>query len=444
MKFKNQKCLGLVLVFIAFIYSNSGAASDVLEMNQAISEGLGKSPGVQKSEAAAQESSWHKTGGLSEFLPSLTMNANHFFATQYQFLNVTLSGTPVRFPLIYAQTTLDFNVKFPIFDGLQNVRRYRAGSLQSDAAESEASWTRFKAEQDIRLKYVQALGAEKLEEVAQHNLKTLNDHLEQIRLLKKGGISTNYDVLRVEVQVNEAQSEALQAEDNRILARQRLSLVMGIPDDTRVLQGELPIPDSSQVIPLEIAVAQASRADLNALQGRVQASYEMESAASAFWVPRVSLGADYMLYNNRNFGMNSSDFDAAYNVGLFVSWSVFDGMSSIARSKEAIYQAVQAEKQLDQLKLQVPYDFNFWKRRCLYSANLYSAKTSDVAKAQESVRLSRDGYKAGARTNTEVLDAEFDLFRARAGVVNSQLNYSEALINLELALGKKTSSKSLK
>jgi outer membrane protein TolC len=107
----------------------------------------------------------------------------------------------------------------------------------------------------------------------------------------------------------------------------------------------------------------------------------------------------------------------------------------LSRSKEVSYQAIQAEKQLDQMKLQVSYDFNFWKRRCLYSANLYAAKISDVAKAEESVRLSRDGFKAGARTSTEVLDAEFDLFRARAGVVNSQLNFGEALINLELALG---------
>jgi outer membrane protein TolC len=51
------------------------------------------------------------------------------------------------------------------------------------------------------------------------------------------------------------------------------------------------------------------------------------------------------------------------------------------------------------------------------------------------VRLARLSYDAGSRTNTDVLDAELDLFRTRAGVVQSQLSAAEALINLELAFG---------
>jgi outer membrane protein TolC len=59
-----------------------------------------------------------------------------------------------------------------------------------------------------------------------------------------------------------------------------------------------------------------------------------------------------------------------------------------------------------------------------------------VDKAQESVRLATLGQKAGTRTTTEVLDAELDSFRSSAGVVSAQMDAAEALINLELALGK--------
>ena len=45
--------------------------------------------------------------------------------------------------------------------------------------------------------------------------------------------------------------------------------------------------------------------------------------------------------------------------------------------------------------------------------------------------------RAGTRTSSETLDAELDLFRARAGVVNAQVNASEAQIRLELALGRR-------
>ena len=72
----------------------------------------------------------------------------------------------------------------------------------------------------------------------------------------------------------------------------------------------------------------------------------------------------------------------------------------------------------------------------LYFCDVYRSRLGDIEKARESVRLARVGRKVGARTNTELLDAESDLYRAQAGVVNSQLGAIEALLNLELATGR--------
>jgi outer membrane protein TolC len=87
------------------------------------------------------------------------------------------------------------------------------------------------------------------------------------------------------------------------------------------------------------------------------------------------------------------------------------------------------------MKIEAPTDFTFWKRRYLYSASLYHAKNADLKRAQETVRLANAGFKAGVRTTTEVLDAELELFRARAGMVNTQMNCLEAKIKLELTTG---------
>ena len=46
----------------------------------------------------------------------------------------------------------------------------------------------------------------------------------------------------------------------------------------------------------------------------------------------------------------------------------------------------------------------------------------------------------GARTNTELLDAESDLYKSQAGAINAQVGAIEALINLETSLGKKIHS----
>jgi outer membrane protein TolC len=120
-----------------------------------------------------------------------------------------------------------------------------------------------------------------------------------------------------------------------------------------------------------------------------------------------------------------------------LTWNIFDGMTSIAKSKESIEQKYQAEKTLRQAELKAQRDFDYWKRKYVYFCSVYEARKNDIVKAEESVRLSREGQKVGARTNTDVLDAEAELFRARAGAVNAQIGAIEAIVNLELSSGEK-------
>ena len=103
--------------------------------------------------------------------------------------------------------------------------------------------------------------------------------------------------------------------------------------------------------------------------------------------------------------------------------------------KQNQYKAIAAEKSLKKAHLDAPTEFSFWKKRYLYSASLYQAKNSDLKRAEETVRLAGAGFKAGVRTTTEVLDAELELFRARAGIVTTQLNCLESKIKLELSTG---------
>jgi len=117
-----------------------------------------------------------------------------------------------------------------------------------------------------------------------------------------------------------------------------------------------------------------------------------------------------------------------------LSWTLFDA-ANIARVREASAQQAQAERAAEVVIGTAPLDFETWRRRFLSNMSLYRARTHAIESASESVRLARISYEAGSRTSTEVLDAELDLFRARAGVVRAQVDSAEALINLELALG---------
>jgi outer membrane protein TolC len=428
------------LLLPASSHASSNTLADTLTLDQALSEAQANSPELHRSRAETTQARWRKNESFSGFLPKLQISGNYLFAEDYQIANVTVNGNPLAIPLIYPKSDLAVDASIVVFDGFQNVNNYKSASLLQDASDLDLQWAQFKMSERVRYAYYAALAAKKLDEVAVQNIKTLEDHIQKIRVRKAGGIATNYDVLRVEVQLSEAQSEKLLADDNVLLERKKLDQLLGLKDDARELAGELPLPNAAQVANVR-EPSEAERPDLQSLEKREEAADHADSAASAYLVPKVSVAGRYEWYNNLTDQIIDSDpYRAAYQVGVFVTWNAFDGGASIAKSKQAAAQLdiAQSSREIEDLK--VPYDFEFWKRRYVYSSSLYQSKTEDLRRSEESVRLANEGYKAGTKTVSEQLDAELDLFRARAGTVNAQLSASQSLVNLELALGKKVAN----
>jgi outer membrane protein TolC len=211
---------------------------------------------------------------------------------------------------------------------------------------------------------------------------------------------------------------------------------MGV-EETLEPQGTLPvlnekILDQLTGKPLE------NRKDLQALATQAEGTTDLAKADNRFWIPKVGLFAQYNYYNNRTEGFNDYDhYNDAYMFGVEATWNIFDGALSLAKSRESAEKKYQIEKSLRLHQLKAENDFDEAARKFRYFCSVYRARLDDISKAEESVRLAREGRRAGVRTNLEILDAETDLFRARAGRVNAQLGAVDALVKLELSSGQK-------
>jgi outer membrane protein TolC len=422
--------------------AGSQPSQGILSLDQAISEGLKNSPTVQRSEAVLDENHWRKNESIGAgFLPKISASAGHYFdVTKYQLESITFDGQLVTLPELFPNNQVSLGATIPIFDGLANVHHSQAASLVEQASEQELAYLKFTLSEQIRLAFYRALAAQGLRNVAVENVKTLEDHLKQVELQRKGGTATQYDTLRISVQLNEAKSDEDDSEDSMLQTHKGLVQLMGLSQDARTLQGVLPIPDSTKVKNLELTEqVPLDRSDLHALEMRADAADQNRKANNSWFIPSVSAGGQFTYYDLLVYDNGTTDnhnYQTAYNVGVFLSWNLFDGGVSYSRAREAAAQKVQAEKASESARILVPYDFAYWKKRYLSSTNHYTSKQLDVTRSEESVRLAKEEERAGSRTSTEVLDAELDLYRSRAGVVNAQVNAADSLINLELALGR--------
>lgn len=414
----------------------SAFSMQTLTLDQALSTAIESSPTLQKAEAQQNEMHWKKTEGFSNFLPTLSVVGSRDLVERYQTVQYPTGPIAEIFPL----TQAGLQTKWLLFDGLANVDHYRSASFLSRSADANFDWTRFQLQEDVTLAYQHVVAAKKLADVADENLKTIQNHLDQVNALKTGGVATTYDVLRVEAQLSEAQAERLQAQDNIQIMQEQFGKVIGSQEPADVSTVELEVPHSEPIQGLEYRPQSHQRLDLEALQDQVYAADLNQTAYNRFWVPKVSVMGDYTLYNQSGALDDWQQYQTSWTLGLFLTWDIFSPVG-YSQAKQESYKAIQNQKALTQANLSAPVDFAFWKKRYLYSSTLYLAKKADLERATETVRLANAGFKAGVRTTTDVIDAELDLFRARAGVVNSQMDCAEAKNKLELSLGEKIGDK---
>jgi outer membrane protein TolC len=425
------------LIPILLLVLSTPAMADPLTLTDAVATARARSPELQKAELSADAAGWGKLEALAEHLPHLDARGTHFLGAKYSNLNVLFGGDAITFPSAFPQTELSLEASVLLFDGLGAINRYRAARLESEAAELELGRARLALEEGVATRFHQALAAQELAKVADQDIETLEQHLKLARASQRAGFSTNVDVLRIESQLEEARAERILATDNVVTARQALNEAMGVESDARPLAGTLPVPDPRRVPP-ELALDVSRREDLMAQTRREQAADRLSAAAASHWFPRVSLFGAEQFYKFGDFDpaiLPNATFQNAYSFGLRLSWNLFDGGAAIARSARADDQAAIAAQESRRRLIASPGEFDAWKRRYVYNAALFAARKRAVEKSAESVRLATIAVRAGTKTHSEALDAELELFRARAGVIRAQLDASEALAQLELAVG---------
>lgn len=426
---------GKIMIKIILLLTFQSLFAETFTLDKALNK-IGDSPSYKQAQSQADEATWKKVETFSVFLPSVSLTGNYYFTKKYAVTDFQFAGakTVTEIPQVYPTSAFILNGQWLLFDGFANIHHFQAARYEDKAAQENFQWNKFYLEREVVLQFYQALAAKKLYEVAEQNLKTLNDHLEDSKLLRKAGMSTKFDLLRVEVKQSTAESDLLSAQDNVSIAQMRLFETLGMEENFN-MEGEFPIFESNLIKDLKL---DEERHDIMALKDRARAADSMSSAESRFWVPKVSLIGQYQQYNNKNDDWKDKDaYRDAYAGGVNLTWNVFDGFATYSKYRESRERQIQAEYALAVAQNKSKTNFEFWKRKFLYYLSMFKARQNDLDKATESVRLSKEARKVGTNTNSDLLDAELELFRARADLVNAQLGTVESLINLELVSGKK-------
>ncbi|RLA03865.1 MAG: hypothetical protein DRQ45_02040 [Gammaproteobacteria bacterium] len=281
---------------------------------------------------------------------------------------------------------------------------------------------------DHGLKAVQentAAAAEQVQAAEAARLPSLGAHVRDVQNRYDQAMLAQNDLLAAQVELADAQQEAIQAANRLDIARAGYNRLLGRPLAQNVSLQELsPVPVSDSLEVLE-ASGLEQRSELASFAQQIQALHRQAEGIRAEMGPQIALNGGYDLQENQ-----FQAHEGVWSATLGLQWKVFDGgfirHKAGATTRQAIALQQQREDMASEIRLEVRQawlDIQETRKRIVVTKNA-------IAQAEENLTVNLDRYENGLSTNTEVLDAE----TLRTGSQNNHANaiYDAMLASLQL------------
>lgn len=289
--------------------------------------------------------------------------------------------------------------------------------------------------------YDDVISAAKQVEVRAASVTFLDAYLAQTKVKAGAGAITEFEVLRQEVELANAQAALTQAQGDHRVAKQAFVFQLGydVPitaSDDLALNLTTPLSAKGYPFELDDALRRAAgnRTEIAALAKEELLRDEAVVIAKAGLKPSVQAFAGYEV-TSRARTRNVGDELHGASVGVQVQWPIFDGFLTKGRVMEAVAQKGKAsEAKAETTRIVERQVRTAWSNLRTAKAIL-TAQGKNVEKAVRALELANTRYKEGAGTQIDVLNAQTALTDARGSLVRGLRDYSVARASLLRATG---------
>jgi outer membrane protein TolC len=331
------------------------------------------------------------------------------------------------------------DLQWPIYSGGRLQALERAARAEAGAVGQELMAARADLKLEVTRAFWALLTSRESVRVLEEALKRLDAQLHDVRSRFEEGFLPPNDVSSVEAQRARQEVLLIEARNQAVVAEADLARLIDAPDGAAIeIDATLEPPGE---LPPAVAglmhEAQQARSERAAIQLRIQAAAEREAAARAGRLPTVGVvsGYDYARPNPKIFPRQDVWQDS-WDVGVNVSWSLWDGGRTRAELAEATALATATRERLAEFDQALTLEV---KQRSLDLAAAHAqirAAGEGVRSAAEARRVVDERFAAGVATSTELLDAQVALLEAELDRTRSLANARLALARLDRAVGR--------
>ena len=438
----NRRCALSALAALAAALPAAGTGADEpaarrMTLAEVVAYGLAHSPDLARSEKGVDGARARLRSSRARHLPSINLDANLMYWDKELSFDLAIPGLPPADPTIIRErltTTASATAVLPLVQQIQIGAAVAVDRHGVEASEREHASARLDVAAGAASSYLNVLLARATRDIASSRAKLVSAQLERSRVLQQGGVLGRVDVMRLEAALAAARRDEISAAASAASAEDALGFAIGMPDGTRVETVD-DLPEQPSAPPMDPAAAVAAatqrRPELGVARARAAQARSGASVQKSGLLP--SLNAVGTVQHNTGNGPFSAE--NAWFVGLNLSWTVWDWLSTYNSYRAASYQADQADLAAIRLGDQVRLEVRRRAREARAAYDTLAVARAGLTASEEAFRIQEVRFREGATTTTELLSAETELAEARIGYATARHSYFLQLAALARATG---------
>ena len=422
---------------------NLFAQTKTYTLEESIKLGIENSKSLKISNAKLAIASAKVTEVKSQRFPKLSFNASYMRLSDVPPFEISTSFFPT--PITIQEPILNsYNFKLslqqPLFTGFKLSSLHSAANYNLESTELEYSKDLNEEVFKIISAFWNIHKAQNANKLIDENLKSLESHTNDAKSFLHNDLISKNDLLKIEVQYSSVQLKKVETENALIIAKAMFNKIIGndISKDFRIAEGKLNDEDIKLDFNELLKQAKLTRLELESISNKILAGKEQLSASKSGWYPSIFLISDfYYSRPNQRIFPQKDQFDDTWDVGVALSWDIWNWGYNSSQSDQAENNLLQLETSKSQLEDAIEIE--------VYNSflNLQAAKKrvelsrESIEQADENYRITNEKYLVQLVNSTELLDAETSFYNSKTELLNSLVDYELTKIKLDKVVGKK-------
>jgi outer membrane protein TolC len=372
--------------------------------------------------------------------PSVTASGGYTRTNHVMEFTLPAQAGPAR--VLYPDAPDNYrsriDLQWPIYTGgrLDALERAARAEVEASAADTAVAQADLKLE--VARSFWAVVTADATVRVLTEGVARAQAHVADVKARLDAGLVPPNEVASAQAQESRQRMLQIDAQTQLDVSSAELERLVG------AAPGEHVVPATTLETPAapapadtaSVDAARGGRAERVSMQRRIDAATAQQRAALAGRRPTIGIGGgvDYARPNPKIFP-RADRWDDSWDIGVNVTWSLWDGGRIAADAAQAAGQAEAWRQRLAEFDSTLNVQVVQATKQITSGHAAVAAADDAVRAAEEAQRVVTERFQVGVISEIEVLDAQFALLQARLDRTRALANVRLAEAQLTRALG---------